>query len=80
MGGVEEIKVDYLIRIPVSDVKVVGSMYVRVTKTYVLVEEGANGIKVHSMRPATILLTSVFTSDSQYPKQIHKLLQTKGTP
>lgn len=32
------------------------------------------------MRPATILLTSVFTSDSQYPKQVHRLLQTKGTP
>jgi hypothetical protein len=38
VSGLEEVKADYLMRVPEESVKVVGSAYLRVTKTYVLVE------------------------------------------
>lgn len=38
VSGLDEIKADYLVKVPLEMVKIVGSTYLRITKTYILVE------------------------------------------
>lgn len=38
VSGVEEFKAEYLMKVPLEAVKMVGSTYIRVSRTYVLIE------------------------------------------
>ena len=66
-------------KVPIELVKIVGTKYVRVSRTYVLIEERGKEAKIHSIRPVSILLTSVFSQQSKYLETIARALGNKGS-
>ena len=60
------IKAEYLMRLPPDGQKIMATTHLRVTKTFVMIEEEKTTAKIHSICPATILLTSVFPADSLF--------------
>lgn len=79
MLAASAVKAEYLIKLPLAGHKIVGTTHSRVSKTYILVEQDNKKSKIYSIRPATILLTSVFPAESQFFEAVLQNFSNKGT-